>query len=831
MGEYNAHAPYILGQEWVPIRYAPYRMDIETETGHTFRIPTSTTIVTGAYYLDNFVESGINMMTALMSVYPRGQETLTGPIKKLTIPVNATTTLFGTPLLNGAVSIVDALLLPDDGKSVAFDDIPGVTAFSMFFDVDSFATELQGKRILNVDLVYMASGPPPNTAIRTLYSVLELVATPSSRAFYSLTPELYASTGNATRMLRVGMGNVNHFTGITPDDQRRYPWRLQDLQRIQSGAPAATRLELVWESTGTNATINDNISMTYSALEVTYCEETRVAYGGWSGRKSSLFSDLTTQVPFKAGQNIVHLRTAATGATTGTALAAGEYTVTVGVADAGPSIQNVGAKPVIRALHELYGMPAHTGVQVTRSLVLDDTPSIDTVNVLPQLSLHTSSAAVTGVHGYGVQVKAPVYAGNDVTQDVLQHAGASGVSFPQVRFYARRYGTASGTLELFRTATPTQTVNITQADFDALAEIMNGWREVNLRFSVVPTFDNSGSNSEWTWRAAAAAVGSQWQILVADAPSVTGTGVLNIDQTTYGGRGTDVSYLGVEDDSADAVLLFSQDPPAVTGLGVSVQTQTLTTGQECLLPPECVPTGLYYHRVTWLPVTSLPATGFGYYELQRQDDVDTEWNTVLRATSTAVTGYSDYEARVGLESRYRIRTANVLDFFGAWSATASSTLTTPGVLGVADSGNSVLIFTTNHLQDGSANLAYVEVWNGAVAEDVQFPEADRVRINELYGRDYAVAFRTAERGGERFSRTMLVQNSAVSTGRMRDGFTSLRDMAWQDSPYVCVRNELGDRWLATVLVPGGSIRRNRQLYMARVDIIEVTVTPEIVELP
>lgn len=828
MGEYNPHAPVILGQEWVPIRGTPYSLDIETETGHTFSIPTSSTIVSGGYYLDEVPPSSYEYMTVMMNVYRKNWEDLTGPVKKLLIPVNGGSVTLGSPTLVGGSTVADVLSAPNDGKHIFYG--PSVTSavVSVYFDVDSYTAELSGKRILDVNIIYTLSGPPPNSDNREMW----LVLTPNSNThftIYTFTPEVFANNLNAARPLRVGLGNVNHFTGVEPDDQRRYPWRFQDLQRMQVSHPAAARLDLTWESYA--STGDDDMILAYTAMEITYCEETRLAFGGWAMRQLGTWADPHPQRSMQAGQNIVQLRPSNSTAVTGTVLTPGDYTVTVNLADAGSQLHNVGTKPVTKALRELYGMPAQEGVQLVRTLTEDLTFTRTVVDVLPQLSLHTSSSCVTGVHAYGNQIGAPVYDGIDVTQDLVQRSGGAAVSFPQVRFYARRFGDTNVALSFFRTATPAQSVSISVTDFDELPEIVDGWREVNLRFDTVPTFDNTGNLSEWTWRSSGVAVNNQWQVLVTRAVSVTGTGVYNTDKATYGGPSADVfSPIVSVDDSGDAVFLFSQDPPAVTGLGVAVQTQTLETAtQGCSLPAECVPTGLFYHRVTWLPTSSLGATGFGYYELQRQDDVEPEWNTILHATSVAVTGYSDYEARVGVESRYRIRVANALDFFGAWSSSVASTLTAPGVAPSAVD-SSVLIFTTNHHQEGGSNLAYVEVWERAPDQDFSFPEAGRVELRELYGRDFSVAFRTAERGGERFSRTILVNNVAVPTTRIRNGFTSLRDMAWEDSPYICVRNELGDRWFTTVLVPSGSIKRNRRLYVARVDIIEVTATPHIHEI-
>jgi hypothetical protein len=215
-------------------------------------------------------------------------------------------------------------------------------------------------------------------------------------------------------------------------------------------------------------------------------------------------------------------------------------------------------------------------------------------------------------------------------------------------------------------------------------------------------------------------------------------------------------------------------------------------------------------------------------ELQRTDEEDDDWHTIMRTENQVLAFFNDYEARVDTVTRYRMRTVNALDFYGDWTTSPEVTIAAPGVTG-AGNGNSVLIFTTNNVQDGSSNLAYVMSWDRDPDEEMNFPEAGSVKLQELYGRDYVTAFRPLERGGDRFSRVLLVQNAAIPTGRLKDGFRSLRDLAWADVPYVCVRNEVGDRWFATVLVPSGSIKRNRRLLLAQVEIVETTATPSVVD--
>jgi hypothetical protein len=218
------------------------------------------------------------------------------------------------------------------------------------------------------------------------------------------------------------------------------------------------------------------------------------------------------------------------------------------------------------------------------------------------------------------------------------------------------------------------------------------------------------------------------------------------------------------------------------------------------------------------------STNFGYYELQRSD-IDTDWQTILKATSPGVTGFNDLEARISVQSDYRIRQVNVHEFVGPWSATVSATLTSPTVNG-STTGTELLVFTTNTDQTGYRVLAYAEVWDNNPSRDFAYAEGNgAVQFQEMYGRDFRVAFHGTERGGVSFERTMLVQNAAVSAPILENAFRSMRDLAWADAPYICVRTNFGDRWFTAVEVPSGSIRRSgRRLQLMQ---IKVTETGEI----
>lgn len=225
-------------------------------------------------------------------------------------------------------------------------------------------------------------------------------------------------------------------------------------------------------------------------------------------------------------------------------------------------------------------------------------------------------------------------------------------------------------------------------------------------------------------------------------------------------------------------------------------------------------------------VVTPPRPWFGSYEIERRDEVETTWKTIMSATNPAVTGFNDYEARPGLLSEYRIRRVNLYDFPSDWSDTLSRTVTAPGAgTGECITTGHLLIFTSNERQDGSINLAYSSAWlDEQVEENFTFPESDFVQMQAMYDRDFYVAFKPLERGGEQFERTVLVQAAAIAPETLAD-FTSLRDMAWDSVNYICVRDEDGNRWLANVQVPSGNVLRNRRLYLAPVRIAEVTDTP------
>jgi hypothetical protein len=292
---------------------------------------------------------------------------------------------------------------------------------------------------------------------------------------------------------------------------------------------------------------------------------------------------------------------------------------------------------------------------------------------------------------------------------------------------------------------------------------------------------------------------------------------------TVNGTASIIGGTSVADSISDVSFLLAQDMSPVTGFGATLQSQSVTgIGQDCGLNPAFIPSAISYVRLAWSPTSSsVPVSGFGYYEVQRSDSI-TDWQTIAKMTSPAASGFTDYEARIGLLTSYRIRAVDEFGFYNAWSSTVTATIPAPGVTGISISARThVLAFTSNASQAGVYNLAYCLTWDDEPLENFTLPEGSSVQLQPMYNRNFYTAFHTLERGGEQFSRDILVQAAAIPPETLAD-FTSLRSMAWASVPYVCVRDEDGNRWFANVMVPSVRVQLNRTIYRAAITITEVT---------
>lgn len=860
--DYNPYRPQILGQEWVPIReenqvFSPAVNAVEV--GHGFTLLTARQVNNARFYVNAFPPGRALGQTFLATIYTRGNEDETGPIERLIIPCNAAL-VSGGAVVGNTTDVVEALADPSDNKWVNF-PTTGTPAISCHFPINQYIQILGGKRILDLTILYsMAVDQSGNTPVP--------IPIPVNRGVFSINgnngftvgfgvPELFESLVGANPISRCELGEIDFFwdaANTAPDStSERLPWRFEGMQdfEISTSFPSRINFHYTHDIAGQIAYLN------YIAMEVLYCEERRLVVGGKAFGQSGV---ATANTPYVTGANIITMRSLAQA--TNPILAVGDYSLVLSSANLGDAGGPAGLEdrpitlsqyPDLNALRELYDLPTMPGVQVNIPFPIadhvGDTFSQVVTHVLPQLSLHATGGTLTEPHVYGRQGAAQVWGTVRAEQEIYDDVIGVNTVYQQVRFYARRFGNTTDTLDFFGIGAMAGVTSpgITPAQFDALTEIIDGWKEVTLRFTNPPTL-GTVANPTFRFEANTEVAGSRWEILAACAPAISGIpgNLLNqvpsadrLGVATYlppAGATVDLVWMpqGVAspyvsgqsaDPGCDAVLLFSQDPPTVTGIALSQLTQTVTgLGFNCGSLPCCIPSGIGYQRLTW-SATSLPTSGFGGYELQRFDVTPgADFETIMLATSPTVTGFNDYEARVGLNSVYRIRSLNVYNFAGAWSTQVTGAPPAPGVTGGCTDNTGALIFTSNANQSGASNAAYVMQWESFPVEDFGLPEADMVAFQAMYGRDGVVAFHGTERGLETFSRTLLIHAAAIDPVRLADVKT-LRDLAWADLPYICVRDEAGDRWYANVQVPTVNARFNRTQYMARVDIRELTRTP------
>lgn len=1023
MGNYNPHAPYIIGNEWTPIRQANFSPDKVTELGYSFHIDHSATPITGAYYVAEVPQTLVNQVSDMISVYSAGQEDLTGPIKTIYIPASAIW-VTGTSILS--TDGVAALQNPSDQRSIRFTGPSDFnTSLGISFNVTNYSQQLFGKRILDVSFRYSIEAHDAvdiaDVTTRVGYAK-DMFGSAFSLSFSALEGTF---TGAPTKVSELSLGATNYLWDATRDPYTVhdvYPWRYQELARFAATEAAPSRMILRF---GNQIVSDNNVFINFVDMKVTYCEETRILYGGRCTTSSQDPLGTVTQDNYEEGPNLVRLFNTSFASNT-TALTPGDYVVTL-THDDWPISPLIGS-PKVKALRELYEVPPQRGLRINKSLTVDDTFTVDQIPVLTEITLHTTTAVITGTHPYGTQDDIPVYGTITAIQEIEDDPVGTAKSFPQVRFYARRFGDTTAALTLVDVATGLSTVTISVEDFDALPEIVDGWREVTLRFAVPPSFSTAAGDIDWRWQAPNELSRNQWQVLGAGSQAFAAHSIGPASYYAPVGNTVTLTWQspvisGTADDTlSDATLIFSTDTPTVSGFAVSTQSQVLTgITTNCIVPPRCIPTGIDYLRLAWdLPagiacdtfertetaewgdldtfgqswaigatpaqwnvangvgtiqpstnsadrfstvtttsidnsvltsfsISALPASGTliagavtryvdgsnhyigrahvattglitaaitkrvagvastvasvattmtlipgewyklrsqavgsnlalkiwpswqdepvnwtvtavdtsittgdqvgvmarnesavvtqvfsfddfsavpfqlldGRYEIQRMDELDDDWQTIVDTTDLCITEFNDYEARVGMESDYRIRLCNALDFCTETWATASGELFAPGVI-VEGDGNSVLIFTSNENPD--ANLAYVMQWEGQPIETFAFPEADEVQLQRMYGKDFFTAFHPLERGGDQFTRVILVNAAAIPVPSLAN-FRGLRDLAWAELNYVCVRDELGNRWFANIIVPEGNARLNRTIYMAQIQVSEVTSTP------
>lgn len=824
MGNYTPHAGFMAGNEYAPLLEVPIDLGLFVERGYQFTVTNNEGPITRSalFYVAELPASQTMGHTVQATVYRRGNE-IHSPARKIVIPCTGAST--NTNAAASAGTIAQSLTSPADDDGVEIAGTPGAATLRLHFDTaaTNVAAALTGKRILNLSLLYTLA-PSEGTLFTGIEegqeATHEMWIYRTSDGYEEFYSDLTMNTTPRSQLAlsQVRMGEVNHLWNASSDpvtDRSRMPWNYTRLNEFRSAGNL--RIEIL-------ANNDYETILGYAALEVTYCDENREAVAGfhyWYNYTAAYEIGPNLIEKFRNPQDLVE----------GLALEYGDFTITIKKADGGP-FGNTGPSPKVHAARTIDPFPAHPGVLIVNDLAVGSQPTMEINDLTPMISLwETASTAedpttvtdlIKSSHVFARQRLAPVNSGSVVSQRVL--GGTTG-TWVWLRFWARHFNAQGPLYVRLNTGVQDALVAVvTPEEIDAMTEVVDGWREVTVQ-AITPWTPNASTMPGAPEFSSEATAG--WEVLVAES-----YGTSELEQATYAKAIQQyVTIDGADVDSADLSAIWALQPDDVAGLAVTEQTQALEVADATCpgVNTACVPTGLLYHHITWTPVTegALLNQG-GYFEVQRQDDTmgAEEWETIAHVMHMPLGEFDDYEARVGVASRYRVRAVHPMGFYGDWSAEVAHTLTAPGVTGAA---RDVLIFTSN--EQPESNLAYTPVWERSPVDSFTFPEGGQTAFQRMYGRDYPVAFRPVERGGTEFTRTLLVNAAAVTPETLAAGFRSLRDLAWADLSYVCVRTDTADRWLAAVGVPAGTVQRaGGRLYLASVDITEVAAQPSPVEV-
>jgi len=208
---------------------------------------------------------------------------------------------------------------------------------------------------------------------------------------------------------------------------------------------------------------------------------------------------------------------------------------------------------------------------------------------------------------------------------------------------------------------------------------------------------------------------------------------------------------------------------------------------------------------------------FEAFEIERNDDADLGWQRVARITSIGVTQFDDWEGRLATVASYRSRWQRSDGAFSAYSPVRTEQ---PNPEGCRWDLTSNELATSTFRQNDDAGGGTTE-WD--------FGDESLVSVMDLHDADGAATFRETEDPLDRFTVPLLIHaasNQEVLASRVgRKAFGPLLALARADASYVCVRDAVGGRWYAEIVVEPGEQIEPGARYVAPVQVIELSRTP------
>jgi hypothetical protein len=804
-GLFNPSDPIRVGLEWYATSDVAEPVDFASELGMTVTATSNKTLQNVQWYAPGPPIGGEFFTSwVLATVYESGSEMSFGAIDTSAAVVTGGST---TGALVGAGSLAAAVAAPGDGAYVRLD--PGELVRARF-TIPTFLTP--APRILNVQFLVGVS--PDTTSSPRLdyrYAAGQVI---NLASWIQTAP----ASGGPSTIITLDTGEVflaGYDYATTPTEARRRVWLPSDFTSLNNGT-----IEFQVRS-GSTQNIMD---IDYIGMIVTYCEENRVGVGGQIRSRNANY-------PWAPGwQPDIDMIDPATGSVGVSLLSGRDYTLTVTrAADARLSVQEAdvagavlahqsGVPRDISSLRSLDGEALVNGITLPRL--------VSGVVAAPAVSLDRAYAII-GKDAVGASIPfiSQPYAqaiGSAVTPPTTQTiTSGTGGKYTTLTLPVRRFGAPADLVITIGAVTAT----LTSAAYDLLEPDDDGYVLATLDLSATLTMV---AGVPVTVSAASGSGVNRWQI---PALSTTNSGAV-YTSATYGGA----ALLGQADARQDYPVTIAMPSPAVTGTSIGAGIVSLAAMIAGCPQPAAQFTSLDYVSFAWgaIPVVSgAPAasgaplvTGFCAWEVERSDSEDPLWRRIARVSDYNIRAISDFEARIGVLSSYRVRLCRLDGVCGGWSTT--STYTRAGPTAANGDACDGLVFTSN--EDPFATVAYPLSFSGTVTEDFTFIEAETVTMQRLHMRDYQVAFRPLERGGVSFTRTVLVNALVAPADTLDRGFTSLRDLAWESLSYVAVLDTRGNRWFAAVIVPAGQIRSPLEVYLADVTIIEVTDRPSVIDV-
>lgn len=785
---WNPNATGTVGLEWAPTLSSGSVVDSDGRVAAQRLVSKSAeTIANLRLYLDAVVGS---TRRYLVDVYS-GSEVSGASACALFVP-NASTANTGWSIAGpGAAATVEAaiddatgtcaaVVTEDQSQPTGWNAIVGAFGATVDLELNTGAFALN-QRIADLTLGFDGS----------LEAVLQVYLVDVAGAQTYLLGELSGGIGSGFQRFSIALGELNPDTGE--------PWTPAELRTFDTGG---FRIRIV-RKTGTFGAC----SVGAMWLAVTSATETRVARAiatptaaGWA------------TFPVKAINTT-------TGVHSGNWSKANSVTHTYVLRRAYEPAGAPGSSVTWRYLQSTEALPVNVG-----------TAGDGVVAVVAGLVLVAVTTVVGRGYGLVVVTSAPA---DSVDSQPFAALPAAGVASNEVRtgasamqqelsgFAATTYGILRTLVRPFSVAGTTPVANLvvnlrrrsdsvlmgtwtlTPAAFTALAGSGTDWRVWQLR--ATSTFSLAAATQYYLEFTSTATAGAGWEVLRLD-------GVSQGAAATYEGTTNVATVAGADVNASDYVATVATVPTALAGLGVT--QQTLSTGDTFGCAPESIP----FARVDW--TSSALAGVFDYYEVSRTEDAGATWTTIAFIQTEATSVFDDHEFRFGVATGYRVRVVRTDGAASDWTSTVSITIA---------AGACALFFTNNAA--AASGLAYAESHDSLPAPSpFAFPDADEAVVRRVYGRDGFVVFRPTERRGERFQRTLLLNAIDAPADDGLPVFAPLRDLSLADLPYVCVRDQRGDRWFAAMLVPEGTIREPGRFYFAVVDVLTVSFTPAVVEV-